>query len=127
MATPTGTRPAPPAHLPAAARELWQEATSARPADFFDRASLPVLEMYCRSTAEYRRLMTLAEGMDPLADPAAFGRVARTADMHAARASQAATRLRLTHQSTLTPRAGMRAAGGAVSADEIARRYREGA
>jgi hypothetical protein len=120
-------RPMPPAYLPADAAELWRTMTASRPADYFDAASLPTLETLVRAMAEHRRLMALCEAMDPAADPAAYGRLARVADAMAARASQAATRLRLTHQSATDSRGAGRAArtGGArASADEIAARYR---
>lgn len=128
-ASPVATiphRPPAPAHLTPAAAKLWREIVDARPADYFTRPSLPALETLVRCTAEWHRLMALAEGMDPLADPAAYGRIARSADMHAARATQAATRLRLTHQAVVSPKAAAAAARGPVTQAEIARRYREG-
>lgn len=120
-------RPLPPAYLPADAADLWRRITASRPADYFAPETLPTLEMLVRAMAEHRRLMLAVEAMDPVIDPAAYGKLARSADMMAARASQAATRLRLTHQSIVDARGGGRAAsngGGRATADEIAARYR---
>lgn len=120
-------RPQPPAYLPDDAADLWRRVTASRPADYFDAASLPTLETMVRAMAEHRRLMAVCESTDPASDPAGYGKLARSADMMAARASQAATRLRLTHQSIVDARGGARAArsgGGRATADEIAARYR---
>lgn len=120
-------RPLPPDHLPQRAADLWRNVTACRPADYFDPASLPTLETMVRALAEHHRLMTLCEGIDPAGDPAGYGKLARAADMMAARASQAATRLRLTHQSITDSRGGGRAAnngGGRATPEEITNRYR---
>jgi hypothetical protein len=130
---PTGvahlpTRPEPPERLPEAAAAVWRRVTASRDSSYFDAGSLPVLEVYCRSTAEHRRVLALVEQMDPVAQVDAFAKLSRIADMHAARASQAATRLRLTHQSRTDSRGAGRAAGRAPAgtADAIRAAYRGG-
>lgn len=123
-------RPLPPDYLPDDAADLWRCITGSRPADYFTPETLPTLEILTRAMSEHRRLMALCEATDAAADPTAYGKLARAADMMAARASQAATRLRLTHQSIVDARGGARAAqrgGGRATADEIANRYRTGA
>lgn len=121
-------RPSPPAELPIAAQALWRSLVDSRPATYFAADSLGLLETYCRSIAEYRRLMCAVEAMDPQEQSAEFARLSRVADMHAARASQCATRLRLTKQSQTDSRGAGRDAhkpGRSASADEIRRRYAE--
>lgn len=120
-------RPLPPKYLPRDAADLWRKVTASRAPDYFAPETLPTLETMVRAMAEHRRLMAAVEAMDPATDPSAYGKLARAADMMAARASQGATRLRLTHQSIVDARKGGRAArdgGGRATADEIIRRYR---
>ena len=105
-------RPQPPSYLPDDAADLWRRITAARPADYFAPETLPTLETMVRAMAEHRRLMLAIEAMDPATDPTGYGKLARAADMMAARASQGATRLRLTHQSIVDARGGNGRAGG---------------
>lgn len=111
IGTQTALRPRPPADLPAAAKGVWEATTGARLAAYFDAASLPLLEAYCRAVAEHRRLMTLVERMDPATDAGDYCKLARIADAHAARISQLATRMRLSQQSRTDSRGAGRAAG----------------
>lgn len=128
---PTGvahlpTRPEPPERLPEAAAAIWRRVTASRDAGYFDSGSLPILEVYCRSTAEHRRVLAVVEVMDPIEDTDRFAKLSRVCDMWAARASQAATRLRLTKQSQTDSRGAGRAAGRAPAgtADAIRSAYR---
>jgi phage terminase small subunit len=118
-------RPSPPDYLPADAQFIWRIVTGARPADYFDAASLGLLEGYARSLAEHRRIMATVEGMDPAADVATFAKLTRLADAHAARVSQLATRMRLSHQARTDSRKAARDTGDHRSqADRIRSAYR---
>lgn len=113
-AAPTGVahlpmRPQAPAHLNAASRAIWEAVTASRPVEYFDKGSLGLLEAYCRALAEHRRIMAVVEGLDPA--QADFCKLSRIADAHAARVSQLATRMRLSHQSRADARGAGRAAG----------------
>lgn len=109
MAELAATRPAPPDYLPSMAQAIWREVTGSRPAAYFDRASLGLLEVYCRSLAEHRRLATRIEALDPEADD--YAKLVRLADIQAARVAQMATRMRLSQQSRTDSRGAGRAAG----------------
>lgn len=124
--TPITLRPEPPRHLPKTAAAIWREVTAARPAPYFDAASLPLLESYARSLAEHRRIMTMVEKMAPT-DPD-FAKLSRVADMHAGRVSQLATRMRLSHQSRTDSRKAGRSVGDhREHADRVRAGYAEGA
>jgi phage terminase small subunit len=60
-------RPAPPRHLSAPAKRLWEAILADRPADWFRPGSYELLEQYCEFTVQQRRAIeTLrkAEGED---------------------------------------------------------------
>ena len=120
-------RPQAPEHLSATARQIWDDVTSARPPDFFDKGTRPALEAFCAACAEHRRLMAVIEGLS-ITDPEgldAYAKLTRLADAHAGRIGTLATKLRLTKQATTDSRAGGRAARADSStvAERMAARY----
>lgn len=128
----TTIKPAParmpaPRHLSGAAREVWQEVVSSRPADYFDAASVPLLETYAHATAEHRRLAALVAGLDPVTDLDTLAKLSRLVDVHALRMGAAATKLRLSNQSRYNPgTADTRARAGGTQADRIRANYGRG-
>lgn len=118
VAFPAARRPGAPSYLSDAAQAVWCDVVGARKPDFFDRASLPLLETYCVASAEYRRALVALEAVDPAVDPVGYARLARAVDMHAARIGAAGTKLRLTQQSRTDSRGAGRAAGDHRSSRE---------
>jgi hypothetical protein len=54
-----GKAPAPPAHLDADAKRIWQQITASRPPDFFTVGALPLLEAYVTALVMHRWYMDL--------------------------------------------------------------------
>ena len=104
-------RPEPPAHLSAAAAACWRELLAMRAPEYWDGPSLILAERLAVALAESRRVQTAVDGMDPAADAAAFVKLSNLQDKLTARVSALASRLRLTKQSQMGPRAAGRAAG----------------
>ncbi len=116
----SGMRLPPPDHLTEAARAVWREIVGACPANFFDRAAVPLLETLAHSTAEHRRLTAWLADCSELAD---ITKLSRLIDTHAARIAQASTRLRITNQSRYNPRQAGKAAADLSPADRIRQNY----
>lgn len=113
-----------PPYLSAAARAVWQEVVSSRPADYFDAASVPLLETYAHATAEHRRLAALVAALDPVADLDTLAKLSRLVDVHALRMGAAATKLRLSNQSRYdAQKADTLARGGGTTADRTRANY----
>lgn len=123
---PTPLRLSAPAHLSAAACDVWRSIVSSRPAEFFDSGSAPVLETYCTSIVEHRRLVAMLDDVGDDLD--CMAKLTRLIDAHAARIGSCAVRLRLTNQSRYNPtRAGTLSAQGGSPADRVRSNYREAA
>lgn len=119
-------RPQPPARLGKVARDIWRSTTSSRPADYFDAASLPMLEAYCRAHAEYLRVQSALESMNPKRDAKEYARLARTADSLTGRAAMLATKMRLSQQSRYDGRTAARKAGDhRTAAERMRASYRD--
>lgn len=117
------TRPEPPAHLPDEAATIWRATTASRPAGYFDAGSLPLLEVYSRLVAEYRRVAAAVEAMP--VDDDDFAKLTSVADKLAGRVSSLATRMRLSQQSRTDSRGAGRAAGDhRTAADRVRAAYR---
>jgi hypothetical protein len=131
LSTPTAAlatirqRPQPPSHLSPEAAAVWDSITAGRPAEFFDRGALPLLEALCVATAEHRRLLAQLERTDLDTDLDRYCKLTRLADAHAGRIGTLATKLRLSKQSTTDSRAGGRAAGadGRTSLERMREHY----
>jgi phage terminase small subunit len=63
--------PPPPRGLSKAASLEWTEIVASKPADWFSRATWPMLEAYCRHTAEMRRI---AADLDKLVEQPDYSR-----------------------------------------------------
>lgn len=121
-------RPEPPSHLSAPAAACWRELLAMRTPDYWDGPSLILAERLAVALAESRRVQTAVDGMDPAANPLDFARLSNLQDKLTARVSALASRLRLTKQSQMTPRAAATAAAvGLSTADRIRQRYTGGA
>jgi hypothetical protein len=117
-------RPEPPAHLSAAAAACWRELLAMRTPDYWDGPSLILAERLAVSLAESRRVQTAVDAMDPADHPLEFARLSNLQDKLTARVSALASRLRLTKQSQIGPRAAAReAAQGPSSLDAMRARY----
>jgi hypothetical protein len=53
---PGGGRPPPPPELSEREREIWIQTVEARPLNFFEKATLPLLEAYCQHVVLCRQL-----------------------------------------------------------------------
>lgn len=121
---PAPARLTAPSHLSESARAVWQEVVSSRPADYFDAASVPLLETYAHATAEHRRLASLVATLDPVEDLDTLAKLSRLVDVHALRMGAAATKLRLSNQSRYNPStADTRAKAGGSMADRVLANY----
>jgi hypothetical protein len=94
--------PTPPKYLPLAARHLWADIVSSKPAGWFDAGNLPLLAQYCSITA-MARMLTIGRNAlpdDPQHDRQA-ARLERRILKTTATMCSLASRLRLTPQSTI--------------------------
>ena len=58
-------RPAPPPWLPADQAQLWRDVAGTKPAAFFDKATLPLLEGYCHHCCIARGLTVSLSNLPP--------------------------------------------------------------
>lgn len=121
---PERTRLAAPGHLSAAARRVWDEVVGSRPAEFFTRGEVPLLETYCTASAEHRRLAAIVCGLDPVGDLDTLAKLTRLMDAHALRIGAAATKLRLSTQARYDAKAAASATKrGGTWADRVRAGY----
>jgi hypothetical protein len=92
----------PPANLGEPEAKLWRAITAARPVDWFDAASLPLLQRYVRTAIHAEKL---ADELDlaPIGSPAHAALVKMVVQCNASLGGLAA-RLRLSTQVSITPR-----------------------
>jgi phage terminase small subunit len=60
-----GEPPSAPAHLNCEARTIWDEIVHDRPADFFQAGGLVLLESFCATSAELRKVAVALQEHDP--------------------------------------------------------------
>jgi hypothetical protein len=111
MHTVFPSAPKPPSELPVGARQVWEEIVRARPHDFFDSASYPVLCALCVAKAEHARASAALATIDPQTDTKQYAALVRATDALAGRIGDLSTKLRLTLQARVDSRAAGRAAG----------------
>lgn len=90
-----------PAHLAAAQAEVWQRVVDAMPADWFGKANVDVLNVYCQAVVDERRLSQLIESVaaDEEMDMAQYLDLVKRHGEQGSRVTALATKLRLTPQS----------------------------
>ena len=93
--------------------EVWRTTTAALPPDWFTPEHGPMLALYCRHVARAGQLESVISELDPLADLAAFDRLAKLAALESAKAAMHARAMRLTHQSRLKAETAASRAGRA--------------
>jgi hypothetical protein len=97
--------PSPPGYLSDGAKGVWVEIVSSRSSDYFDPATLCMLETFCCAAAELRRMWTRLQNMEPR-DPG-HGELVRLISTMGGALSTMATRLRLCHSSRLSKESGI--------------------
>ena len=109
-------RPAPPRHLSAAAKRLWEAIVSDRPADWFRPGSYELLEQYCEFTVQQRRaIKTLRNAEDE-----DYGLALAATKSLTTMLTALASKLRLTVQADIDRRAvGKAAERGDGAADPL--------
>lgn len=111
VATPSDVervqRPDAPYDLTDEQTEEWWAVVNRLPADWFPRETHGLLADYCRHVVKSRRIAQLvaaAEGDDPL-DVGMLDKLYKMAERESRAASSLATRLRITQQATVSPKA----------------------
>ena len=101
-----GTPPTPPAHLGKDAKAVWIKIAASKPADWFDDGAQVLLERYCETTVQARRI---AKRLEALMKAGAW-KDAKEFEKRLVLMSQAqttlATKLRLSVQAIMDRRSG---------------------
>lgn len=107
-------RMAPPSRLNDEQAEIWREIVAGKPADWFGADNAPLLESYCTTVWECRRVDAAMRLADPCLDEHAG--LARTKATLQQQAMTLATKMRLTNQARQEPKtAGVHARRAAQS------------
>ena len=95
-------RPAPPAELTSDEAAEWRMVVSDMPADWFRESNLSVLEGYCRTSANCRRIASLITEMTSgeSLDIKEYERLLKMQELQHRALLSFATKMRLTQQST---------------------------
>lgn len=104
-------RPKAPVTLNEGAREEWTRVVNALPADWFGAETLSILTLYCEHVAEAQALQQMIETVRKTAmkNDESFKRyqdLSRQKESQTRAALSCATKMRMTQQSTYTPKAG---------------------
>jgi len=104
-------RPEAPIFLNEGAREEWSRVVNALPADWFGPETLSILTLYCEHVAEAQALQQMIETVRQTAmkNDESFKRyqdLSRQKESQTRAALSCATKMRMTHQSTYTTKAG---------------------
>lgn len=99
-------RQKPPHDLTDEEIEVWHAVVSTMPADWFDRATVPILGQYCRHVVQARRLAELIENAtsDPGLCIKDYDRLLKMQQRESGAITSLATKMRITQQSTTNHR-----------------------
>lgn len=110
------TRLEPPESVSEAAAVVWREVVATKPAEWFQADTAPVLEAYCNTIVEYRRVIEALAATGP-SDLQTYRPLVDMAEKLGRAITSMATKMRLTPQSRYTPiSAGTAAKKAAVAA-----------
>lgn len=111
-------RVAAPDYFSAAETDVWREIVASKPADWFSADNLPLLEHYCSTTVESRRVASQLRGLKVVNEECLYEyeRLIALQSKIGGQLASLATKMRLTQQS----RYGARAA--ATASDKTAAR-----
>ena len=110
------TRLEPPESVSEAAAVVWREVVATKPAEWFQADTAPVLEAYCNTIVEYRRVADALAETGP-SDLKTYRPLVEMAEKLGRAITSMATKMRLTPQSRYTPiSAGTAAKKAAVAA-----------
>lgn len=90
-----------PAHLGDAQADVWQRVVNDKPADWFSKSNIDLLNAYAQAVVDEQRIAQLIESVaaDPDMDVGSYLDLVRRHGEHGARVTALATKLRLTPQS----------------------------
>ena len=116
VVSPDGTElPRPPAHYSSEAAHFWSRLVSEKPADWWDSATLPMLDEFVTVTLEIQQIAELVKGMHPLEsddEVAAYERMQKVYDRLSSQRKRVASMLRLSNQSRYNAQSSATASKG---------------
>jgi P27 family predicted phage terminase small subunit len=92
----------PPESVSEAAAVVWREVVATKPAEWFQADTAPVLEAYCNTIVEYRRVAEALAATGP-SDLSTYRPLVDMAEKLGRAITSMATKMRLTPQSRYTP------------------------
>lgn len=103
VVSPNGSElPRPPAHYKTDQANLWSRLVAEKPADWWDSATLPMLDEFVTVTFEIQRIAALVTAMHPIKsddEMLAYERMQKIYDRLSAQRKRTASMLRLSNQS----------------------------